>query len=85
MTFFGYLTNKAADAEKNDCGSMRCEEDMFLNGAQSGLQQIGEPRCVFSASDFYPKWSMHQASDKLMKSLKTFTGWQNIPRPDDAP
>ncbi|XP_078443862.1 putative pectate lyase 21 [Wolffia australiana] len=80
-----YMTEKAADTEEEASGSMISQGDLFLGEAQLGSAPNREACGVFCASEFYTNWSMELPTQELMKALETCTGWQPIPRPEDAP
>ncbi|CAI9773103.1 unnamed protein product [Fraxinus pennsylvanica] len=78
---FEYYTEKAADKDETKSGSIISEGDLFLNGAQASIRNIGKEESIFHPSDFYPTWTLELASDSLKSVLRICAGWQSIPRP----
>ncbi|KAJ4847139.1 hypothetical protein Tsubulata_048624 [Turnera subulata] len=78
---FEYYTEKAADREEAASGCIRSEGDIFLNEAQACLQYGPSEASVFHPSEYYPVWTLEEASDSLKEVLQICAGWQSIPRP----
>ncbi|OAY72166.1 putative pectate lyase 21 [Ananas comosus] len=81
---FKYMPEKAADQEEVSAGWIRSEGDLFLNGAQPCLVDGPGVDGVFSAAEYYQKWTMESASPALGEILQLCAGWQHIPRPPDC-
>nr|CAD1828750.1 unnamed protein product [Ananas comosus var. bracteatus] len=81
---FKYMPEKAADREEVSAGWIRSEGDLFLNGAQPCLVDGPGVDSVFSAAEYYQKWTMESASPALGEILQLCAGRQHIPRPPDC-
>ncbi|KAG0496996.1 hypothetical protein HPP92_001687 [Vanilla planifolia] len=81
---FKYMPEKAADKEQVMAGWIRSEGDLFLNGAQPCIIEGAGVESVFKADEHYPTWTMEPASLALKEVLQLCTGWQSVPRPQDA-
>ncbi|CAN6471197.1 unnamed protein product [Victoria cruziana] len=81
---FRYLTEKAADKDVAASGFIRSEGDLFLCGAQAGLQGTIDESSFFKASDMYPTCTIEAPTDALKEVIKLCAGWQAVIRPEDT-
>lgn len=69
---------QAGDSGHEASGTLRSENDLFLNGAQGHMEG---PNQVFGIEEFYSNFTLERADAELMKKIQRIAGWQNIPRP----
>jgi pectate lyase len=75
---FEYYSEKAGDCDHEASGTLRSEDDLFLNGAQGHMQG---PNQVFNIQQFYSNYTLERADAALMKKIPRIAGWQNVPLP----
>ncbi|KAG0572041.1 hypothetical protein KC19_VG064500 [Ceratodon purpureus] len=75
---FEYYCEKAGDKDHEAWGTLRSENDLFLNGAQGHMQG---PNQVFGVEEFYSNYTLESADAELIKKIQRIAGWQNVPRP----
>ncbi|EPS65312.1 hypothetical protein M569_09466, partial [Genlisea aurea] len=80
---FKYYTEKAGDKGVEASGFIRSENDVFIDGTQSGLSPLPIETCVFHPSEYYETWTVDEPRDELKRFLQHSVGWQAIPCPDD--
>jgi hypothetical protein len=69
---------QAGDSDHEASGTLRSENDLFLNGAQGHVQG---PNQVFGIEEFYSDYTLERADAELMKKIQRIAGWQNVARP----
>eukprot|EP00897_Mesotaenium_endlicherianum_P005204 jgi/Mesen1/4711/ME000241S03753 len=78
---FEYYTEKAADRDVAESGSLRSEGDLFLRGAQGVMQT---PKRVFDVREYYSHYTIEGATQDLASRISTMAGWQKVPLPPDS-